>query len=177
MQVTQRFHAISAPTLETIRGEVSDGISRYGVQLNWNGARLEGRLGGWWFPEKTSLERSPHGLIGYVASRSVHLTINVALLNHRLELLIACHGCTEVLQLGLSDGSIGIWHGRDGEQTPIYFEQTATGCTVRADQRRVTLIAPSSPDWVVASAGLVSLAAQRAVSVAMLESLRALREQ
>lgn len=175
MQATQTFITMPLPSVQIIRGEVSDATSRYGIHLNWNGSSMEGRLGGWWFAEKISLERSPHGLIGYVTSRSVHLTVNVTLVDARLELLIASRGCTETMNLELSDGSTGIWHGCSGQPTPIQLVQTAAGVKVLAAERRVTLDSPS--DWVAVSAALVSLAAQRAVSSAMLESLRAMREQ
>ena len=177
MQATQTFSSPPFPIAQTMRGQVSDATSRYGIHLNWNGSRIEGRLGGWWFAEKISLERSPHGLIGYVTSRSIHLTVNVTLTEARLELLIASRGCTETMNLGLSDGSTGIWHGCRGQPTSIQLEQTAAGFTLLAAEQRVTLNSSSSPDWVAVSAALVSLAAQRAVSSAMLESLRAMREQ
>ena len=177
MQATQTFFTPPTQIAQTIRGEVSDATSRYGIHLNWSGSRIEGRLGGWWFPEQLSLERSPRGLIGYVTSRSIHLTVNVTLADARLELLIASRGFTETINLELSDAPSGVWFEPSGQRTSIQFEQTATGWTLLAANRRVTLSAASSPDWVAVSAALVSLAAQRAVSSAMLESLRAMREQ
>ena len=176
MQATQRFQTMLVPIAQTIRGEVSDPTSHYAVKLDWNGSRVEGRLGGWWFAEKISLERSPHGLIGYVTSRSVHLTVNVRLIGARLELLIASRGETQQIEIVMSDCSTGIWRGADGLHTPIHLERTATGNVIQVAERRVTLSAPSSPDWVVVSAGLIGLAAQRAVSTALLESLKELRE-
>lgn len=177
MQATQRFSAMPVPIVQTIRGEVSDATSRYAVNLNWNGSRIEGRLGGWWFAEKLLLERSPHGLIGYVNSRSIHLTINVTLNGTRLELLIASRGCTETMALELSEAATGVWHSSQGLEAPIHLEQTVSGYVIQTPEQRVNLSAPSSLDWVVISAGLVSLAAQRAVSNALLESLKDLREQ
>ena len=176
MQATQKFSAMPVPIIQTIRGEVSDATSRYAVNLNWNGSRIEGQLGGWWFPEKVLLERSPHGLIGYVNSRSVHLTINVTLHETRLELLIASRGHTETMALELGN-STGVWRSSRGLEAPIDLEQTLSGYVIQAAEQRVTVKAPSSLDWVVISAGLVSFAAQRAVSNALLESLKELREQ
>jgi hypothetical protein len=177
VQATHRLTAMPVPINQTIRGAVSDATSRYAVHLNWNGSRVEGRLGGWWFPEKISLERSPHGLIGQVNSRSVHLTVNVTLNDAQLELLIAGHGDTQTIALELSGANAGMWRGHDGQRTPVHLEQSANEYTVMAGQQRVTLSASSSPAWVILSAALVSLAAQRAVSQALLESLRAMREQ
>ena len=176
MQATQRFQTMPVPIAQTIRGEVSDPTSRYAVNLDWNGSRINGRLGGWWFAEKISLERSPHGLIGFVTSRSVHLTVNVRLVGARLELLIASRGETQQIEIVMSDRSTGIWRVQGCQPTPIHLEQTASGHVIHAGERRVSLNAPSSPAWVVVSAGLVSLAAHQAVSTALLESLKELRE-
>ena len=177
MQATQTLDAVPIPIAQPIRGQVSDATSRYAVDLEWNGASLQGRLGGWWFAEKIRLERSPRGLIGYVSSRSVHLTVHVAYTAEaRLELLIGGHGQTQTIELGLSDDPKGYWRDHRGEVTPIDCERTDDGYVISVADRRVSLRADLTPDWVAISAGLVSLAAQRAVSSAMLESLGELRE-
>ena len=177
MQATQTNNATPIQIAQQIRGDVTDAQSNLQIDLRWNGARLEGRLGGWWFPERIDLERSPRGLIGTVSSRAVLLSVNVTLTGARLELLIGVRGFTHTVQLGLSDAPTGIWHGRDGLQTPIQFAQTASGWNAIVGQQRVNLNATASPDWVALSAATLSLVAQGEIAQAMLESLKALREQ
>ena len=60
---------------ERITGEVRDALNRYGVHLQWDGHKLEGRLGGWLLGERVRLEFDGQELLGTVWSGLVRLTV------------------------------------------------------------------------------------------------------
>jgi hypothetical protein len=71
------------------RGEVRDAVSRYGLQLNWEGsqgdqqpqlAKISGRCGGWWLGERLQLEWNGQELLGVVWSGQVRYAVSARFL-------------------------------------------------------------------------------------------------
>jgi hypothetical protein len=62
------------------RGEVRDAVSRYGLQLNWEGshaaAKITGRFGGWWLGERLQLEWNGQELLGLIWSGQVRYALS-----------------------------------------------------------------------------------------------------
>jgi hypothetical protein len=164
-----------APT--RIKGAIHDPLARYDLALRWDGALLEGRLGGWWFAETLRLERRGYSLLGTVLSNAVRLAVSAHFNATQLEVRFSGSRFVERAVVYLGDQT---YTGN------VYFGESQTAFNLRLEQGvlegrigdlPVKLSAPNAPNWILLTAILVAYAAQKEVSKALLESLDSMGER
>jgi hypothetical protein len=157
------------PSTQVLRGHVADRFERRALRVSWNGARLEGRIGGWWFPQTFALERSQSGLIG----RSGALAINITHGNGLLEVLVGGAGYSERVTLELA--TMTGWLERGETREPVRV-QNHDASSVTVGTHSASLEPTDAPGWIALSAVLVAVITERELSRTLLESLRDLRD-
>jgi hypothetical protein len=194
-ELGQRFFALSTHISETImqllgfgtapitiaptriKGAIHDPLARYDLALRWDGAVLEGRLGGWWFAETLRLERRGYNLLGTVLSNAVRLAVSAHVNASQLEVRFSGSRFVERAVVYLGDQT---YSGK------VYFEESQTALEFRLENSvlegkigdlPVKLAASGAPDWILLAAALVAHAAQKEVSKALLESLDSMGER
>jgi hypothetical protein len=164
-----------APT--RIKGAIHDPLARYDLALRWDGAHLEGRLGGWWFAETLRLERRGYSLLGTVLSNAVRLAVSAHFNASQLEVRFSGSRFVEraIVYLGETTYTGKVYF----EENPTSLEFTLENGALdgKIGDLPVKLSAPNAPDWILLTAALVAYAAQKEVSKALLESLDSMGER
>jgi hypothetical protein len=160
-----------------IKGAIHDPLARYDLALRWDGALLEGRLGGWWFAETLRLERRGYSLLGTVLSNAVRLAVSAHFNASQLEVRFSGSRFVEraVVYLGESTYTGKVYFGETHTNLELHLENGVLEGKI--GELPVRLSAPNAPDWILLASVLVAHAAQKEVSKALLESLDSMGER
>jgi hypothetical protein len=174
----------SAPAT-TIRGVSRNANLRYGVQLRWDGATLEGRIGGRFLGERVHLHGSGNELLGLIAGGIGNIAVRATLNDQQLELRAVGTRGEFSAEIDLNSAT-GVLKDR-GSSTDFSLNRNSYNLTLTlSDAEEIqlqgntmlgnTALGNAAPDWVVVTAALFSVIVTREINRAQLESLRDMGE-
>jgi hypothetical protein len=179
---------LSSPSLQTqaaarasalhsvLRGSVRNAHLRYRFQLRWDGATLEGRLGGRFIGERLRLQGNANELLGTVTGGIGNLAVRASHDAEKLCLRVV-GGCGELsAETDLRSGKGTLQHG--GSSGSFVVEPGLGLLSLRfSDTETVRLERiGNAPDWVSIAAALLTVIVTREINRAQLEALREMGE-